>query len=110
VLNPLGVPSRMNVGQVLETHLGWVASRGWEIEGQPDWAAALGDDAMQADPGQRVASPVFDGVSEAEIVGLLDSSRKTRDGVRLIDGTGKATIFDGRTGEKLPMPVSVGYM
>jgi DNA-directed RNA polymerase subunit beta len=110
VLNPLGVPSRMNVGQVLETHLGWVASRGWDIEGQPDWAAALGDDAMQADPGQRVASPVFDGVSEAEIVGLLDSSRKTRDGVRLIDGTGKATIFDGRTGEKLPMPVSVGYM
>jgi DNA-directed RNA polymerase subunit beta len=110
VLNPLGVPSRMNVGQVLETHLGWVASRGWEIEGQPEWAAALGDDAMQADPGQRVASPVFDGVSEAEIVGLLDSSRKTRDGVRLIDGTGKATIFDGRTGEKLPMPVSVGYM
>ena len=110
VLNPLGVPSRMNVGQVLETHLGWVASRGWEIEGQPDWAAALGDDAMQADPGQRVASPVFDGVSEAEIIGLLDSSRKTRDGVRLIDGTGKATIFDGRTGEKLPMPVSVGYM
>src|SRR5689334_22657911 len=105
VLNPLGVPSRMNVGQVLETHLGWVASRGWEIEGEPDWAAALGDGAMSADPGQRVASPVFDGVSEAEIVGLLDSSRKTRDGVRLIDGSGKATIFDGRTGEKLPMPV-----
>jgi DNA-directed RNA polymerase subunit beta len=110
VLNPLGVPSRMNVGQVLETHLGWVASRGWEIEGQPEWAAALGEDAMSADPGTRVASPVFDGVTEAEIVGLLDSSRKTRDGVRLINGTGKATIFDGRTGEKLPMPVSVGYM
>jgi DNA-directed RNA polymerase subunit beta len=110
VLNPLGVPSRMNVGQVLETHLGWVASRGWDIEGSPEWAAALGEDAMSAEPGQRVASPVFDGVSEAEIVGLLDSSRKTRDGVRLIDGTGKGVIFDGRTGEKLPMPVSVGYM
>ncbi len=110
VLNPLGVPSRMNVGQVLETHLGWVASRGWQIEGQPDWASALSPDAMSADPGQRVASPVFDGVSEAEIVGLLDSTLKTRDGVRLIDATGKATIFDGRTGEKLPMPVSVGYM
>jgi DNA-directed RNA polymerase subunit beta len=110
VLNPLGVPSRMNVGQVLETHLGWVASRGWEIEGSPGWASALSEDARSADPGQRVASPVFDGVSEAEIVGLLDSSRKTRDGVRLIDGSGKAVVFDGRTGEKLPMPVSVGYM
>jgi DNA-directed RNA polymerase subunit beta len=110
VLNPLGVPSRMNVGQVLETHLGWVASRGWDVEGQPEWAAKLSDIAHSAEPGTRVASPVFDGVTEDEIVGLLDSSRKTRDGVRLIDGTGKATIFDGRTGEKLPMPVSVGYM
>jgi DNA-directed RNA polymerase subunit beta len=110
VLNPLGVPSRMNVGQVLETHLGWVASRGWEVEGAPAWASQLSDIARIAEPGTRVASPVFDGVSEAEIVGLLDSSRKTRDGVRLINGTGKATIFDGRTGEKLPMPVSVGYM
>ncbi len=110
VLNPLGVPSRMNVGQVLETHLGWVASRGWEIEGEPDWAKLITPDRRQAPPGTRVASPVFDGVREEEIIGLLDSSRKTRDGVRLINGTGKATIFDGRTGEKLPMPVSVGYM
>jgi DNA-directed RNA polymerase subunit beta len=110
VLNPLGVPSRMNVGQVLETHLGWVASRGWEIEGEPDWAKLITPDRRQAPPGTRVASPVFDGVREEEIIGLLDSSRKTRDGVRLINGTGKAVIFDGRTGEKLPMPVSVGYM
>ncbi|GLY27682.1 DNA-directed RNA polymerase subunit beta [Kineosporia sp. NBRC 101731] len=110
VLNPLGVPSRMNVGQVLETHLGWVASRGWEIEGEPAWAKLISEDRRQAPPNTRVASPVFDGVREEEIIGLLDSTRKTRDGVRLIDGTGKATIFDGRTGEKLPMPVSVGYM
>ena len=110
VLNPLGVPSRMNVGQVLETHLGWVASRGWDIEGKPSWAAGLSDEAREAEPGTRVASPVFDGVREEEIIGLLDSSRKTRDGVRLIDGSGKAKLFDGRTGEPLPSPVSVGYM
>jgi DNA-directed RNA polymerase subunit beta len=110
VLNPLGVPSRMNVGQVLETHLGWVASRGWEVEGSPAWAKGLSDDAKTAEPGTRVASPVFDGVAEEEIIGLLDSSRKTRDGVRLIDGSGKTLLFDGRTGEPFPDPISVGYM
>src|SRR3954452_24966582 len=110
VLNPLGVPSRMNVGQVLETHLGWVASRGWQVEGEPEWARSMTDDAKQAAPGTPVASPVFDGVREEEIVGLLDSSRKTRDGVRLVDGSGKAQLFDGRTGEPFPDPVSVGYM
>jgi DNA-directed RNA polymerase subunit beta len=110
VLNPLGVPSRMNVGQVLETHLGWVASRGWSVEGSPDWASGLAPDARDSEPGTRVASPVFDGVSEAEIIGLLDSSRPTRDGVRLIDGSGKTNLFDGRTGDPFPKPVSVGYM
>ncbi|MBK6871990.1 MAG: DNA-directed RNA polymerase subunit beta [Kineosporiaceae bacterium] len=110
VLNPLGVPSRMNVGQVLETHLGWVASRGWKVEGSPSWSEGMPAEMLEAPPGTRVASPVFDGVEEEEIVGLLDSSRKTRDGVRLVDGTGKARLFDGRTGEPFPMPVSVGYM
>jgi DNA-directed RNA polymerase subunit beta len=110
VLNPLGVPSRMNVGQVLETHLGWVASRGWEVEGEPEWAKRLPTDGRASDPGTRVASPVFDGMTEGEIIGLLDSTRKTRDGVRLIDGSGKADLFDGRTGEPFPEPVSVGYM
>jgi DNA-directed RNA polymerase subunit beta len=110
VLNPLGVPSRMNVGQVLETHLGWVASRGWKVEGDPAWAKYLSEDAREAPPGTRVASPVFDGVREDEIEGLLDSSTKTRDGVRLVDGGGKARLFDGRTGEPFPEPVSVGYM
>ena len=51
VLNPLGVPSRMNVGQVLETHLGWVASRGWNVEGTPQWASRLPEAGRQADPG-----------------------------------------------------------
>jgi DNA-directed RNA polymerase subunit beta len=110
VLNPLGVPSRMNVGQVLETHLGWVASRGWDVEGEPAWAAGLAEDARTSAPGTRVASPVFDGVREEEIIGLLDSTHPTRDGVRLVDGSGKAQLFDGRTGEPFPAPISVGYM
>jgi len=110
VLNPLGVPSRMNVGQVLETHLGWVASRGWKIEGAPKWAEQIKPDALQAPPGSRVASPVFDGAHEDEITGLLNSTLPTRDGQRLVDGTGKGLLYDGRTGEPFPEPVSVGYM
>ncbi|WP_310154123.1 DNA-directed RNA polymerase subunit beta [Phycicoccus sp. 3266] len=110
VLNPLGVPGRMNVGQILELHLGWAASRGWEIAENPEWAKLIPEDARQAPAGTRVASPVFDGVREDEIVGLLDSTLKTRDDVRLIDGTGKARLFDGRSGEPFPEPVSVGYM
>ncbi|MGZ4685365.1 DNA-directed RNA polymerase subunit beta [Oryzihumus sp.] len=110
VLNPLGVPGRMNVGQILEIHLGWAASRGWNIEGQPDWANLIPEDARSAEPGTRVASPVFDGAREEEITGLLDSTSKTRDGQRLIGGSGKARLFDGRSGEPFPDPVSVGYM
>jgi len=110
VLNPLGVPGRMNVGQILELHLGWAASRGWTIEGDPEWARLIPDDARSAPAGTRVASPVFDGVREDEIIGLLDSTTKTRDDVRLIDGSGKARLFDGRSGEPFPEPVSVGYM
>ena len=53
---------------------------------------------------------MFDGVREDEIVGLLDSTTKTRDDVRLIDGSGKSRLFDGRSGEPFPEPVSVGYM
>ncbi len=110
VLNPLGVPGRMNVGQILEIHLGWAASRGWEIEGNPEWADLIPHDARSAAPGTRVASPVFDGARENEITGLLDSTRETRDGVRLIDSSGKARLFDGRSGEPFPENVSVGYM
>ena len=110
VLNPLGVPGRMNVGQILELHLGWSASRGWDIEGEPAWASTIPLDARQAPPGSRVASPVFDGAGEDVITGLLDSTLKTRDGVRLIDSSGKARMFDGRSGEPFPEPVSVGYM
>ncbi|WP_068257465.1 DNA-directed RNA polymerase subunit beta [Janibacter corallicola] len=110
VLNPLGVPGRMNIGQILELHLGWAASRGWKIEGDPDWAAMIPQDAREAPADTRVASPVFDGAEEEEITGLLDSTLPTRDGQRLIDGSGKASLFDGRTGDPYPDPVSVGYM
>ncbi|MEZ0492606.1 DNA-directed RNA polymerase subunit beta [Kineococcus sp. TBRC 1896] len=110
ILNPLGVPSRMNVGQVLELHLGWIASRGWEIEGQPDWAELIPEEIRSAPAGSRIATPVFDGAREEEITGLLSSTLKTRDGDRLVQGDGKARLFDGRSGEPFPDPVSVGYM
>src|SRR5690606_4613147 len=96
VLNPLGVPGRMNIGQILELHLGWAAANGWKIEGQPEWASSIPADAREAVPGTRVASPVFDGATEGEIVGLLESTHVTRDGDRLIGESGKARMFDGR--------------
>jgi DNA-directed RNA polymerase subunit beta len=110
ILNPLGIPGRMNFGQVLETHLGWIAKQGWEIKGSPKWAEKITDEARSAAPGTKVATPVFDGALEAEIEGLLDSTLKTRDGDRLIDSSGKTRLFDGRSGEPFPEPVSVGYM
>ena len=113
ILNPLGVPGRMNVGQVLETHLGWVASRGWEVDSssKEEWAKRLIKiGAGKADPGTHVATPVFDGAKEEEVTGLLGSTIPNRDGDRLVDGTGKARLFDGRSGEPFPEPVGVGYM
>jgi DNA-directed RNA polymerase subunit beta len=110
VLNPLGVPGRMNIGQILELHLGWAAAQGWKIEGEPEWANLIPQDAREAAPGSRVASPVFDGAREEEIVGLLESTSLTRDGQRLIGASGKARMFDGRSGEPFPDPISVGYM
>ncbi len=80
VLNPLGVPSRMNVGQVLETHLGWAAK-------------ALGI---------HVATPVFEGAKELEIKDLLKKAK--------LPSTGQITLFDGKSGEQFDKPVTVGYM
>ncbi|HEU5357043.1 MAG TPA: DNA-directed RNA polymerase subunit beta, partial [Actinocrinis sp.] len=112
ILNPLGVPSRMNPGQVMETHLGWVAKTGWQVEGDDeDWKRqlqAIGADA--AEPGTNVATPVFDGAREDEITGLLGSTLPNRDGVQLVGRSGKARMFDGRSGEPFPYPISVGYM
>jgi DNA-directed RNA polymerase subunit beta len=112
VLNPLGVPGRMNVGQVLETHLGWVAKSGWEIDGEDeDWKKRLrAVSAGAAEAGTPVATPVFDGASETEITGLLGSTLPNRDGERMVAGSGKARLFDGRTGEPFKDPIAVGYI
>ena len=112
VLNPLGVPSRMNVGQVLETHLGWVAKTGWDLDGvEGEWAERLrGINLGHVEGDQRLATPVFDGATEAEITGLLGNTLPNRDGVQLVDGDGKARLFDGRSGEPFPKPVGVGYI
>jgi DNA-directed RNA polymerase subunit beta len=122
VLNPLGVPRRMNIGQILELHLGWLAKQGWDLnlhetsgaksDAYPNgWKQRLIKiHADKAEPNTKVATPVFDGAREDEITGLLGSTIPNRDGVRMIDDTGKANLFDGRSGEPFPAPVSVGYM
>ncbi|GEB12147.1 DNA-directed RNA polymerase subunit beta [Pimelobacter simplex] len=114
VLNPLGVPRRMNIGQILELHLGWLGKRGWHIDADlknEEWAqrlTAIGAD--QAEPNTKLATPVFDGAREDEITGLLGQTLPNRDGVRMVKETGKASLFDGRSGEPFKDPVSVGYM
>ncbi len=80
ILNPIGVPSRMNLGQILETHLGWAAER----------------------LGMRIATPVFDGASEEDIQTWLDKAGLPQDG--------KVRLFDGRTGIQFHNPVTVGYI
>ena len=131
VLNPLGVPSRMNVGQVLEAHLGWAAKElgrmvsrmldslerpfklrrflqnVYAIEGKEDPVASLDDGelmelARNLRGGVPMATPVFDGASEPEIKDLLALSGIPRDG--------QTSLFDGRTGEPFDRPVTVGYM
>ncbi len=112
ILNPLGVPGRMNVGQVLEMHLGWVAKTGWDLGGIDEaWQKHLKDiGAEKGAPGTNLATPVFDGAREEEVTGLLGSTLKNRDGVQLVGTSGKARLFDGRSGEPYPTPISVGYM
>ena len=114
ILNPLGVPSRMNVGQVLELHLGWVASRGWDAsaarEAGREWAERLPEDGVRVEPRTPVATPVFDGVRDDELMGLLGSTLPSPDGLQLVRPDGKARLFDGRSGEPFPYPISVGYM
>ena len=111
VLNPLGVPGRMNVGQVLETHLGWVAKSGWKLEGNEEWQQSLRENSYAEAPANtKVATPVFDGTREEELSGLLGSTLPNKDGMRLIGADGKANLFDGRTGEPYKQPISVGYM
>jgi DNA-directed RNA polymerase subunit beta len=113
ILNTHGVPRRMNIGQILETHLGWCAHSGWEVDtagGTPDWATRLPEELLANERNAIVATPVFDGAQEAELQGLLSSTLPNRDGDVLVDGDGKAILFDGRSGEPFPYPVTTGYM
>jgi DNA-directed RNA polymerase subunit beta len=111
ILNPLGVPGRMNVGQVLELHLGWIAQQGWKVDDATvEWAKALSAECLEAKPRTTVATPVFDGVKETELIGLLGSTTPNRDGNRLVNQNGKTRLFDGRSGDPFPEPVAVGYM
>ncbi|MCQ9342621.1 DNA-directed RNA polymerase subunit beta [Corynebacterium kozikiae] len=114
ILNTHGVPRRMNIGQVLEVHLGWLAAAGWEIDTQDPANAELmnmlPEDLYSVPAGSLTATPVFDGASNEELAGLLANSRPNRDGDVMVDSDGKAQLFDGRSGEPFPYPVSVGYM
>ena len=114
ILNPLGVPSRMNVGQLLECHLGWAAACGWDTE--------------QADSDKYVpgpfftATPVFDGAKEDEIAEVIRRANKNMlnkataafgdhmrpEFVTQLDERGKTRLFDGRTGEEFREPITVG--
>jgi DNA-directed RNA polymerase subunit beta len=124
ILNPLGVPSRMNVGQVLEAHLGYAARWGWQVNGN-----AVGDDPVQGTetktrpatpPATLIATPVFDGAhwDETEEAGQHPTIQQifenlhpeSVDGHRLIGANGKAGLFNGRTGEPYDQPVTVGFM
>ena len=114
ILNPLGVPGRMNMGQVLELHLGWIAAQGWDASEAAarglEWVKNLPEGAVTGAPGSRVATPVFDGVHPEELAGLMSCTLPNRDGEVMVDQGGKARLFDGRSGEPFPDPVSVGYM
>ncbi|TLM80230.1 MAG: DNA-directed RNA polymerase subunit beta, partial [Actinobacteria bacterium] len=113
ILNPLGVPSRMNIGQLLETHLGWAAAVGWDND--PKQAKAV-------DGPMHVATPVFDGAREEEIADTLEAADRNmrlraqgRFGKKYVEAlvpqierNGKTQLFDGRTGEPFREPVTVG--
>ncbi len=124
IQNPLGVPSRMNVGQVLEAHLGYAARWGWEIDGKP-----VGDEPISGTeaktrpattPSTLIATPVFDGAhwDEVEEAGghptiqkIFENLRpESVDGQRLIQSDGKTTLYNGRTGEPYDQPITVGYV
>ncbi|MDQ3307197.1 MAG: DNA-directed RNA polymerase subunit beta, partial [Actinomycetota bacterium] len=116
ILNPLGVPSRMNIGQILETHLGWAAGMGWYDDGSEAYKHAKGNGGRV-----NIATPVFDGatledVDEALVKWQAEHAARGIDlGVdpKEIPGrrsTGKAQLFNGRTGEPYEETVTVGYM
>ena len=100
VLNPLGVPGRMNVGQVLETHLGWVAQAGWKIRRRQRRLeeAAQADGAADVAPGVPVLAPLRSSTTPAggDHRAAQEAALPNRDGQRLVGRSGKANLFDGR--------------
>jgi DNA-directed RNA polymerase subunit beta len=126
ILNPLGVPSRMNVGQVLEAHLGYAARWGWTDKKNGRTVGAAPKRGTESktrtstEPATYIATPVFDGAhwDEAEKSGehptiqdiFENLNGEGADGQRLIQTTGKAVLRNGRTGEEYDNPITVGYM
>ena len=124
ILNPLGVPSRMNVGQVLESHLGYAARWGWNVDGESVGEAPIRGTENKTrpftTPSTLVATPVFDGAKwdETELSGDKPTIQKIFEnlnpegpnGQRLIGTDGKATLHDGRTGQIYDNPITVGIM
>ncbi len=117
ILNPLGVPSRMNVGQILETHLGWVAAQGWYDDGSDAYKLAH----QKGGNGRvYVATPVFDGATIGDVDQALVSWQDDYDGAIRMDidksrrageqASGKVTLYNGRTGEPFEEQITVGYM
>ena len=114
ILNTHGVPRRMNIGQVLELHLGWLAHTGWKVDTEDPKNAellkTLPQELYDVPADSLTATPVFDGATNEEISRLLASSKPNRDGDVMIDEDGKTVLFDGRSGEPYQYPISVGYM
>jgi DNA-directed RNA polymerase subunit beta len=106
ILNPLGVPSRMNLGQVLEAHLGWAAKQRWADGVAMDGAPGTWRDQEPT----WVATPVFDGAKEDEILEALEKTAARETEYPLVNGVGKARLFDGRSGEPYDNDITVGYM
>jgi DNA-directed RNA polymerase subunit beta len=116
VLNPLGVPSRMNIGQILETHLGWAAAHGVFPEGDPVNSRA----PINAPDPRSVATAVFDGATEGDVDdALVELARLTNGSVGMsVDESatrgnrcsGKVTLYDGKSGEPFAQEVTVGFM
>jgi DNA-directed RNA polymerase subunit beta len=117
VLNPLGVPSRMNIGQILETHLGWAAAHGVFSEGGPVSARA----PINAPDPRCIATPVFDGATEEDVDDALLAwaQSATNGGVSMTVEekapvgsrcSGKVTLYDGKSGEPFAQEVTVGFM